>query len=397
MRFSIFHVPTSWDPVDDREVIDAMIEEALLADELGFAAVMLPEHHFTGFSPAGSDAMVLAAYLAPQLRQAYLGFAIVVVPESHPVRMVERINLLDQLTKGRALFGVGSGFHPVELVGLGLHPQENLGEISEQHLELAERLWAKEADDPTISFATEHYRGSLVQRIVPAPFTKPRPKLMGVGLREASIVRSATAGWPVFFLTAGATGEDYATLVTRVRRYRELLIQANHPPDVLEHCLKWSTSHLILVAVAETDELAEREALVALEGHQRNLDRQLTFTARAYEAAGITDVPARPRFPPTTSREYMDSACIIGSPETVIRKLTPLAELGMGMVNMSFNLGTPQDAQRRRLTEKWMRMFADEVMPAFSERPVPRHPSEVDLEALAGAGPAPDAQINQVV
>jgi alkanesulfonate monooxygenase SsuD/methylene tetrahydromethanopterin reductase-like flavin-dependent oxidoreductase (luciferase family) len=396
MRFSVFHVPTSSGPEDDRAVIELVVEQSLLADELGFAAIMLPEHHFTGYSPPGSDPFMLASYLLPQLKQAYLGFAIVVVPEIHPARMVERINLMDQLAKGRVIFGVGSGFHPVELVGLGLQPDDKLGDISADQLAIAGRLWDKRPEDETIAFDTGLYRGSIVQRIVPAPYTQPRPKLMGVGVREASITRCAREGWPIFFLTAGATGEDYETLVKRVRQYRDELAAAAHPPEVLAHCMNWSCNHLILVAVAETDEQARKEALVALEGHQRNHEHQLPFMARAFEAAGV-EAPARHRFPRPTSREFMDSACLIGSPDTVAAKLEPLAALGMGMVNMSFNLGTPHDAERRRLTEKWMRMFAAEVMPRFTARAVPQDPLAVDLARLAGEGVAPDAAIRHAV
>src|SRR4029434_789047 len=78
VKFSICHFPRSWDEEDDGRIIDAVIEHSLEADSLGFDGVFFPEHHFHGYSPTGSDPFMTAAYLAPQLKQAWLGFAVVV-------------------------------------------------------------------------------------------------------------------------------------------------------------------------------------------------------------------------------------------------------------------------------------------------------------------------------
>ena len=107
MRFSIVHFPRSWDAAQDEAVIDGTIEHSLAADALGFKGVFFPEHHFHGYAPTGSAPFQIASYIAPQLKQAWLGMAVVVVPLHHPVHLVEQMNLLDHLAKGRVLYGVG--------------------------------------------------------------------------------------------------------------------------------------------------------------------------------------------------------------------------------------------------------------------------------------------------
>ncbi len=51
MEFSIIHFPRSWDAAQDEHVIDAIVEQSLAADALGFKGVFFPEHHFHGYSP----------------------------------------------------------------------------------------------------------------------------------------------------------------------------------------------------------------------------------------------------------------------------------------------------------------------------------------------------------
>src|SRR6476469_7543201 len=106
MRFSAFLNGRATDPGQDRYVLQASIAHAVLAEELGLAAVFQPDHHFTGYAPWASDSFVLAAYLAATLKKVHFGFSVTSVPLHHPIRFVERINLLDQLTEGRLLVGV---------------------------------------------------------------------------------------------------------------------------------------------------------------------------------------------------------------------------------------------------------------------------------------------------
>ena len=76
----------------------------------------------------------------------YFGFSVQTVPLHHPVRFAERLALLDQLTDGRLLVGVGSGTTPEESIGFGVKFQET-SRVSVENLEIIEKLWRKKPED----------------------------------------------------------------------------------------------------------------------------------------------------------------------------------------------------------------------------------------------------------
>ena len=92
----------------DERVMNIAVEQSLYAGRLGFNP-WFTEHHFRG--PWHSNPIQFASFIAPQIpNDRYLGFGVLSLPYYNPVRLVEQMNMLDMLTKGRTLFGMGSGF-----------------------------------------------------------------------------------------------------------------------------------------------------------------------------------------------------------------------------------------------------------------------------------------------
>src|SRR3954447_26852074 len=155
MRFSLYINPQTRGPDDDLNVIDAVTRQAIAADDAGFAAVFLTEHHFTGYN-AFSDPFVFGAYLAPQIKRARLGLSVAVPTLHHPFKFAEQCSLLDNMTRGRAIIGVGAGGGgmgwgggggPLELAGFGLEPKDRR-EQTDQVLDIALRAWTQQPGDP---------------------------------------------------------------------------------------------------------------------------------------------------------------------------------------------------------------------------------------------------------
>jgi alkanesulfonate monooxygenase SsuD/methylene tetrahydromethanopterin reductase-like flavin-dependent oxidoreductase (luciferase family) len=84
-----------------------------LAEEIGFDIAWFAEHHFSNYSISVSPLM-LAAHIAGQTRRIRVGAAVVVLPIYHPMRVAQEIALLDQMSDGRAVLGLGSGYQPYE-------------------------------------------------------------------------------------------------------------------------------------------------------------------------------------------------------------------------------------------------------------------------------------------
>ncbi|MEE3623554.1 LLM class flavin-dependent oxidoreductase [Nitrospirillum sp. BR 11752] len=366
MRFSVFLAGRSLGPQDDKFVIDTLVSHAKEAEALGYDAVFTPDHHFTGYAPMASDPFVFTAFLAGQLKRVHFGFSVTTVPLHHPVRFAERVNLLDQLTEGRLLVGIGSGTTPEEMIGFGVNYKET-SRIAQENLDIAEALWAKTTDDPAVEFDTGHYKGQVVQRIVPAPYgDKPHAPLMSVALRPGSADRAAKAGFPAFipaFTPPQIGGREPLAHVTKYfTYYRDALLAAGHAPDVVAKALAWTTHTYQCVHVAPTDVQAREELELILKSYQAAVDRELVYNKRA---EAISDVKIH-EAPNALSEDWISTWCLYGSPDTVAAHLRDYADLGIGNVLMSFTNG-PLTAERDRLGRASMRLFAEQVMPRFRE------------------------------
>src|SRR5947207_15639066 len=97
MRFCIQQLLTFRDWQTEAEVYAHALEEARLADELGFEAVWLAEHHFSSYGICPSLA-VLAAAIARETRRVRLCTSVVVAPVAHPTRLAEVWGLRDLLS-----------------------------------------------------------------------------------------------------------------------------------------------------------------------------------------------------------------------------------------------------------------------------------------------------------
>jgi alkanesulfonate monooxygenase SsuD/methylene tetrahydromethanopterin reductase-like flavin-dependent oxidoreductase (luciferase family) len=350
-------------PADDRSVILAMIEHAKHAEALGFAAVFSPDHHFTGYAPWASDAFMFASYLAATLKKAYLGFSVTTVPLHNPVRFAERVNLLDQLSEGRLLVGVGSGTTPEESIGFGVKFQD-ASRMMEENLSVAEALWNKQIDDEPFQFDTGTYKGAIVQRIAPAAYTKPHARLIGVAMRDSSIERVAKNAWPAFIpaFTPPQLGslEPFVHFTKWFTKYRNALNSYGHSEQAIQDALSWTTHTYQCVHIAKTDEQAQAELMEILTVYDAAIRREYTYNKRAEE---ISEISLRPP-PDSFSPEWIKTWCLVGSPATVVAELKKYDQAGIGNVLMSFTNG-PMTERRAELGKQSIELFAREVMPHF--------------------------------
>ena len=175
--------------------------------------------------PWHSNPMQFAAYIAPQISaDRYLGFGVLSAPLYHPVRLVESMNLLDQLTRGKALFGIGSGWQGSEVAGLGVDPDyHKSGRATEDTLDVMVSLWNFRDGDPEYNFEVGSNRGRIMKRIMPAPYTKRHPIIIRTASRDSALVRAAQNGWPAFL---GIFGGDVRK---QARTYRRALATSQSP------------------------------------------------------------------------------------------------------------------------------------------------------------------------
>jgi alkanesulfonate monooxygenase SsuD/methylene tetrahydromethanopterin reductase-like flavin-dependent oxidoreductase (luciferase family) len=365
MHFSAFLTTRSGGPDQDRPVVQAMIEHAADVDRLGFDAVFLPDHHFTGYAPPASDPVVFAAFLAARSPRLHIGFSVQTIPLHHPVRFAERLNLIDQLTDGKVLVGIGSGTTPEEMIGLGINFKDT-PQLSVSNLEIVEQLWAKQTADEPVVFDNGSYKGAVVSRIVPAAYSAGGPTIMSVALRPSSVERAAAKAQPAFIPAFTPPALDDGQPMMHLRKhfaaYRDALEAAGHPEEAVTRALEWTTHTYQQVHVAPTDAQAEDEFHLLVQQYQESVEREHAANVEAERLSGVQLRPPPKALDPGWQRTW----CVWGSPQTVSDHIAEVADLGIGNVLGGF-LGGPLTAERRALGKQSLDLFASEVMPKFQK------------------------------
>jgi alkanesulfonate monooxygenase SsuD/methylene tetrahydromethanopterin reductase-like flavin-dependent oxidoreductase (luciferase family) len=169
MEFGIFdHLDRNDQPLT--AFYEDRLKLAELYDRLGFSGYHLAEHHFTPLGMAPSPSVFLAA-LAQRTRRLRFGPLVYILPLYHPLRLAEEICMLDQMSGGRLMLGVGRGISPIEVSYYGTDPAESQA----RYVEALDLLLAALRSE-TLTFAGKYYNFKNVPMEL-APVQKPHPPL----------------------------------------------------------------------------------------------------------------------------------------------------------------------------------------------------------------------------
>lgn len=171
MRVSIFQIgqrPSR--ETDDSKIFPTLLNEAALAEELGYHGVWAAEHHFSNYSSIPNPLLYLAA-VAQRTERLTIGSMAIVLPLHHPVRVAEEIALLDHLSQGRVEIGVARGYSRYEYGGLGLSVEES-AEAMTKGLDVLQTALSQ--TDITME-ETDYLREP--RTVTPRPFQRPFPKM----------------------------------------------------------------------------------------------------------------------------------------------------------------------------------------------------------------------------
>jgi len=196
--------------VDDHAVIEETLQQCLFAEEMGFDAVWFVEHHFlTSFSMSPCPEVLFGA-LSRLTRRIRLGFGVVILPYHHPVRVAERVAMVDHMSGGRVEFGTGRSA-PYEQIGMGIDPRETRARW-EESLRMIPRIW----EDGLFSWDGRFW--SVPPRDVrPKPYQKPHPPIWVAALQPATYELAAELGIGVMALSVAAPSH----LAPHIRTYKE--------------------------------------------------------------------------------------------------------------------------------------------------------------------------------
>ena len=174
-------------PLSDAEHVALETEIALLAEPLGFDTVFVVEHHFFDYAACPDNTQFLS-YLAAKTSRVKLGTGAFILPWNAPIRVAEKIALLDHLSGGRAVLGLGRGLARREYAGFGVDMQESrdrFDEAARMILDATDRGWI-EGDGP--------YYPQARTEIRPRPLRGFRDRLYAIGMSPESVEQAARLG-----------------------------------------------------------------------------------------------------------------------------------------------------------------------------------------------------------
>ena len=339
LRFGIFMAP--FHPVGQNPTLALERDLDLIQhlDALGYDEAWIGEHHSAGYEIIASPEVFMAT-AAERTRHIKLGTGVSSLPYHHPLILADRMVLLDHLTRGRVMFGVGPGALPSDAFMMGIDPQEQR-RMMEEALEAI--LLLLTSDEP-VNYETDWFvlRDARLQL---RPYTHPRfevavaaqvspsgPRAAGrFGLSLLSLGATTTGGFDVLgahWNVMDERAEEFGTTVDR-RDWR--LVGPMH--------------------LAETREQAEKDV-------EFGLADWLDYFRR------VAALPLAPEGDTRTAVEQMNGSglSVIGTPDDAIGQIQRLIDQSGGFGTYLFMAHEWAD---REATRRSYELFAKEVMPLF--------------------------------
>lgn len=313
------------------EVLRDVVEEAVLADELGLDFIGLGEHHRDDFALSAPE-IVLAA-IAGRTKRIKLGTAVTVLSTDDPVRVFQRFSTLNAVSGGRAepILGRGSFTESYRLFGFDLHDYDQL---FEERLEIFARLLREDR----VTWSGETRAPLQNEKVYPPLGPEGMMTWVGVGGSPESVVRVARHDLGLMLAIIGGDPLRFRPFVDLYHRAVQQLGRA--PKPIGTHSPGF---------VAETDEAA-REALWP---HYR------TMFGRIGRERG---------WPPVTEEKFLaeveHGAMFVGSPETVARKIARTMK-GLGTERFDLKYSTGGMSHEQLLS--CIRLYAEKVVPMVRE------------------------------
>ena len=309
------------------QVIRDVIEEGILADEVGVDGFGVGEHHRPDFAVSAPE-VVLAA-VASRTKRILLGSAVTVLSTDDPIRVFERFSTLDAASNGRAevTLGRGSFTESFPLFGYDLSQYE---ELFDEKLDLFAALIK---NDP-VSWQGNLRPPLADQRIFPPIGSGSLRTWIGVGGSPQSVVRAAHYDLPLALAIIGGNPERFRPFV---ELYRRAFVQLGRPVrDIAVHSPGY---------IAETDAQAREEYWSGYKGMHDRIGGE-----RGWPPIG------RGEF----EREVEEGSLYVGAPATVARKIVATARaLGIVRFDLKYSAGTLAHDKLMRCIE----LYGSKVIP----------------------------------
>ena len=310
------------------------IEEAKLAEDIGFISLTIPEHHFINYLVHPSP-LLTAVRVAAETRRIPLISAVLVLPFYDIRRLAGEIAQADCLTEGRLQLGVGRGAFRYEFDRFNV-PVEESRERFDDALNLLIALLTEEE----VSWNSKYYKFDPLT-ITPRPVQKPYPPIWIAAVTEGAIAGSVRRGFNVM---TTPLRDPFEAAGKQARAFTGALPPGNPKNQRLS---------MLRMGFVTRNEAETRDKLqLSLENHQRFVN--------VYETPGSVKGGAIVPIAVSETLDDLRRSLIIGSAQECVDKLSHYAQLGIDDIQVNMNFGASHGDVMQALER-----FAADVMPHF--------------------------------
>jgi alkanesulfonate monooxygenase SsuD/methylene tetrahydromethanopterin reductase-like flavin-dependent oxidoreductase (luciferase family) len=337
----------------DAEVYDHELALAARAEDVGFESVWTPEHHFSDYQLTPNVPMFLS-WLAGRTSTIKLGTTVTVLPWHDPVRVAENFSLLDHLSGGRAILGIGRGLGRIEFDGFRLE----MGESRQRFTEYTEAV-LNALEDGYIEYHGQLYEQPRID-IRPAPQATYKGRTFASAISPYSIELMAKLGVGLMVIAQKPWETVEAEILGYRDRFRELNAGEEAPKPVMN----------VFVGVHEDPREAQRMRDVYLQRYARS-----TVEHYEFDNVGFADIEGYEYYAGLARNiekhgidkfnGFLADLQVWGTPDQVTEKLLGYADridAGALMVSLSYG-GMDPDVARANYD-----LLARRVLPEVARR-----------------------------
>lgn len=293
----------------------SLAAQAELAEQLGFHSFWLPESHFNGRSSNPAPLLRLAA-VAARTRTLGIGTTSYLLPVRHPIHVAEEVAVLDRLSNGRVILGVGRGFRSALFTAFEV-PRREKRDRFEASLDVILKAWRGEPIAPSVNDPTEE-RGPV--HLAPLPIQKPHPPVWVAGFGPKALDQAGRLGLP--YLASPIESVD--RLIENYARHRAALPEKRREAPMAVPIMRTVFASRRPERLAQAHHALERQAAAMARAPAANLrlaadasvddwaivgepEAVADGIARYRETLGMTHLIARVQIPGLDADDLVDS------------------------------------------------------------------------------------------
>lgn len=338
----------------DQEVYQNELRLTDLADPLGFQSIWSVEHHFTDYTMV-PDVLQFLAWVAARTTRVQIGSMVVVLPWHDPLRVAESVAMLDNLSGGRFILGLGRGLARVEFEGFRVPMDESRGRFRESAELLLQGL-----EQGFCEYDGRYYRQPR-RDLRPAPLKSFKGRTYCATVSPDSMQVVAELGLGLLILPQ----KPWDVMIPELAVYRDAF-RTHHgvdaPPPIV------STFTVCHQDPGRARELAERHLRIYHDAMLRHYEIGVEHFAdiQGYEYYAKMSQMLN-KVGQDKAAEFFLSLQVFGTPEQCLEQILDLrAKSGCDRYTAQFSFGgMPYDD-----VERSMRLFAAKVLPALQQIPV---------------------------